>query len=237
MEVIFSDNKTYIFTEYQLIRIPYFEILINSSTWLENKSNKITINHNSIGFDFVHIFATMDEIDILDPGDNYLFVMKQCDYFCYDKLKILLDSKYGFRKIVSDINNIGKEMTMKLKYLGGFNMYICICSGSLRNRYIYHITPLYENKFYTNDDEINKIYENRYKSKMSEYYIDLLKKIYGYCTDNNIFVYNHNDHIIQTNNTRISPELSRLSNEYFYKTIKEDNNNDNTFTIIVYEKI
>ena len=49
MEVIFSDNKTYIFTEYQLIRIPYFEILINSSTWLENKSNKITINHNSIG--------------------------------------------------------------------------------------------------------------------------------------------------------------------------------------------
>ena len=49
MEVIFSDTKTYIFTEYQLIRIPYFEILINSSTWLENKSNKITINHNSIG--------------------------------------------------------------------------------------------------------------------------------------------------------------------------------------------
>ena len=35
----------------------------------------------------------------------------------------------------------------------------------------------------------------------------------------------------------ISPELSTLSNEYFYKISKEDKNNDNTFTIIVYEKI
>ena len=60
MKIIFLDNKTYIFTEYQLIRIPYFETLINSSILLGNKSNKIIINHNSIKFDFIHIFAIIN---------------------------------------------------------------------------------------------------------------------------------------------------------------------------------
>ena len=58
----------------------------------------------------------MNEIDILNPDNNYLFVLSQCNYSCYDKLKILLDYKYIFRKIISDINNnIGKEMIMTMK--------------------------------------------------------------------------------------------------------------------------
>ena len=227
MEVIFSDNKIYLFTEYQLIRIPYFETLINSSTWLENKSNKITINHNSIGFDFIHIFATMDEIDILDPGDNYLFVMKQCDYFCYNKLKILLDYKYGFRKIVSDINNnIGKEMMTKLKYLGAFR----ISSQNINNNGISSITPIFEHEFYTNDIEINEIFIKRYKSKMMDYYSDLIKKIYSPYTESAHFKENLK---IDCNNYQItvgscsSNNLSILSDKYFYKITND---------ILVYEK-
>ena len=248
MQVIFSDNKTYIFTEYQLIRIPYFEVLINSPTWLENKSNKIIINHNSIGFDFIHIFATMDEIDILDPGDNYLFVMKQCDYFCYDKLKILLDSKYGFRKIVSDTNNnIGKETIMK--YLGSFKIYINTHNS---REYIKCIVPIYEHEIYSNDNEINEIYIKRYKSKMLNYYFDLIKKVY-YKREmiiNNEINNNHSNNETNGNNVDYeiifaapglnSPSIELLSNKYFYKVDRDKNVpwSFPKFTIIaVYEKI
>ena len=228
MEVIFSDNKIYIFTEYQLIRIPYFETLINSYTWLKNKSNKIIINHNSIGFDFIHIFATLDEIDILDPGDNYLFVMKQCDYFCYDKLKILLDNKYGFRKIVPNTNNnIGQEMVIKLKYLGTFIMY-------LSNDYITSIVPLYEHEFYTNDNEINDIYKNIYKSKAISYYFDLFKKISNKCDNMNIDYVNYR---INIEFGYLLPNIALLNNKYFYQLINNNRLDDNSPTIAVYEKI
>ena len=244
MEVIFSDNKTYIFTEYQLIRIPYFEVLINSSIWLENKSNKITINHNSIGFDFIHIFATMDEIDILDPGDNYLFVMKQCDYFCYDRLKILLDCKYGFRKIVPDINNnIGKEMITKFKYLGKYKLesresYECVDDSDdmpLITRYF--IIPIFEHEFYTNDDEMNEIYKNKYKSKMMNYYLDLIKKIYEEHATNTIIRQNYEISVpsLQTH------DVNLLSDKYFYQIIKDEIIKDDIlikeFHIVVHEKL
>ena len=240
MEVIFSDNKTYKFTEYQLTRIPYFENLINSSTWIENKYNKFIINHNSLGFDFIHIFATLDEIDILDPGDNYLFVMKQCDYFCYDKLKILLDKKYGFRKIISNTNNnIGKKTIMKLKYLGTFTMHVCSIRSIL---YVSSIIPLYEHEFYTNDNEINDIYKNRYKSKTINYYFDLIKKIYN--NNYNILSIISIDYInyqinIDREYTGLSPNIALFSDKYFYQSINTDNKSDynNSPTITVYEKI
>ena len=179
----------------------------------------------------------MDEIDILDPGDNYLFVMKQCDYFCYDKLKILLDNKYGFRKIVPDTNNnIGKEMIMKLKYLGTFTMYV---SGINNTIYVRCIVPLYEHEFYTNDIEINDIYINRYKSKMISYYFDLIKKIYNTTYDFcNISYIDYINYQINIKSTGLSPNIASLSDKYFYQSINRNKSDyTNSPTIAVYEKI
>ena len=172
----------------------------------------------------------MDEIDILDPGDNYLFVMKQCNYFCYDKLKILLDSKYGFRKIVPDTNNnIGKEMMLKLKYLGSLNIHT-------NNGKIHSIKPIYEHEFYTNDNEINEIYIKRYKSKMINYYVDLIKKIYVYTHD--IIIDRVNWQIIFTEQWRPSSSIESLNDKYFYKVINSIIIHERQLKIIeVYEKI
>ena len=90
--VLFSDDNEFKFTKNQITLIPYFNTLINSSTFVEK--NIISISSSSIGFEYLHIYSTMDEIDIIDPLDKYLFAIKQCDYFCYDKLKTLLENKY-----------------------------------------------------------------------------------------------------------------------------------------------
>lgn len=119
-KITFSDGIKYEFTEEQIIKIPYFDALINSS-FKESNNKEINISSSSIGFEYVHIFATMDEIDIIDPGEKYNFAIKQCDYFQYDKLKTLLENKYGYR---TDINNIkyiiGTEITIKMKYICKF---------------------------------------------------------------------------------------------------------------------
>lgn len=115
--VIFADDKKFIFTRQQILLIPYFNTLITSSSFLEK--DIINISSSSIGFEYIHMYATMDEIDIIDPNDKYLFVIKQCDYFGYDKLKTLLEEKYGYKTDITDAKEkTGKESTVKIKYLG-----------------------------------------------------------------------------------------------------------------------
>lgn len=114
--VIFSDGKEFKFTKNQITLIPYFNTLINSSLFIEK--DIISISSSSIGFEYLHIYSTMDEIDIIDPLVKYLFAIKQCDYFGYDKLKTLLENKYGYKIDIKDVKeNIGKEITIKIKYL------------------------------------------------------------------------------------------------------------------------
>lgn len=115
--VIFADDKKFIFTKEQIMLISYFNVLLTDTAFSEK--NIINILSSSIGFEYIHMYATMDEIDIIDPHDKYLFVIKQCDYFGYDKLKTLLEKKYGYKTDMTDVKNmIGKEITVKMKYLG-----------------------------------------------------------------------------------------------------------------------
>jgi hypothetical protein len=118
--VIFADDKKFIFTKHQIMLIPYFNALLSSS-FLEK--DIINISSSSIGFEYIHIYATMDEVDIIDPNDKYLFVLKQCNYFAYNKLKLLLEQKYGYKIDITDIKEkTGKEFNIKLKYLGKINI-------------------------------------------------------------------------------------------------------------------
>ena len=120
--VIFTDDTKFIFTKEQIMLIPYFNILITSSSFLEK--DIINISSSSIGFKYIHMYATMDEIDIIDPSDKYLFVIKQCDYFGYDKLKILLEKKYEYKIDITDVKEkVGLEMTIKMKYLGKVHVF------------------------------------------------------------------------------------------------------------------
>lgn len=115
--VIFSDNTKFSFTKEQIMLIPYFNVLISSSSFLEKET--INVLSSSIGFEYIHIYATMNEIDIIDPLDKYPFAIKQCDYFGYDKLKILLEEKYGYKTDIKDTKEkIGTEISIKIKYLG-----------------------------------------------------------------------------------------------------------------------
>ena len=115
--IIFADDKKFIFTKEQIMLIPYFNTLITSSSFSEK--DIINISSSSVGFEYIHMYATMDEIDIIDPNDKYLFVIKQCDYFGYDKLKTLLEEKYGYKTDITDAKDkTGKETTVKIKYLG-----------------------------------------------------------------------------------------------------------------------
>ena len=165
--VNFSDKIEFIFTEKQIKYIPYFKTLIES----DFKTN-FQINHASMGFNFLHTYATLDEIDIIDPQDKYLFVLKQWDFFCYDKLKELVEKKYGFRTDVSE-NNICKQIKCSLTYVGTFNFY---------NTYWASIPTIieiiYEPPLYNTDSDINNIYIERYKQKMEEYYLKLFDDMF-----------------------------------------------------------
>ena len=115
--VFFTDNQKFIFTKEQILLIPYFNMLLTSQS--NFKKYSINIPLSSIGFEYIHMYVTMGEIDIIDPLEKYLFVIKQCDYFGYDKLKILLEYKYGYKTDIYDITEkIGTETTIKIKYLG-----------------------------------------------------------------------------------------------------------------------
>lgn len=121
--IIFTDEKQFILTREQIKLIPYFNVLLTSSSFLEK--NLINIASSSIGFEYIHMYATMDEIDIIDPSDKYLFAIKQCDYFGYDKLKNLLEKKYGYRADITDVKEkVGNEITVKMKYLRKINIII-----------------------------------------------------------------------------------------------------------------
>lgn len=70
--VRFSDKVEFNFTESQIKLIPYFKTLIESDF-----KTDFQISQASIGFEYLHMYATLDEIDITDPQDKYLFVLKQ----------------------------------------------------------------------------------------------------------------------------------------------------------------
>ena len=246
--VLFSDNKEFKFTKNQIILIPYFNTLINCPSFVEK--DIISISSSSIGFEYIHIYATMDEIDIIDPLDKYLFVIKQCDYFCYDKLKILLENKYGYKIDIKDVKeNIGKEITIKLKYL-------------MRIKTRIDIIPVY--KKYTNNNRGNSSHSyfinngsqtiqinedgiqfnstDTYQTSTSEihpYYV--LHKIFGkYLLQcNNRYESNHSEHIyVKTGNNyyqscpRIYDTRSVISCcEYFLLS----NNNNLYFIEPIYE--
>ena len=115
--VKFADEKKFSFTTEQILLIPYFNTLIISSSFIE--TDEITISSSSIGFEYLHIYATMNEIDVVDPKELYIFAIKQCEYFGYIKLKMLLELRYGFRAGVTEIvDKIGEVSIMKLKYCG-----------------------------------------------------------------------------------------------------------------------
>jgi hypothetical protein len=113
--VKFSNNIKFKFTESQIKLIPYFKTLLESDF---NKN--LEINHSSTGFDFLHAFATMDEIDITDPRDKYLFVLKQCDFFCYNKLRDLIERKYGHRAYINNEIEDKFNSIIQLRYVGSF---------------------------------------------------------------------------------------------------------------------
>ena len=150
--IIFADGKKFIFTKEQIELIPYFNTLSTSTSFLEK--DIINIKSSSIGFKYIHMYATMDEIDIIDPFDKYLFAIKQCDYFGYDKLKILLEEKYGYKTDITDVKEkVGIEITIKMKYLGKINI-------TKRQKpilfYEYHAQYAHMNTIHINYTKINE---------------------------------------------------------------------------------
>jgi hypothetical protein len=168
--VNFSDNQTFKFTECQLLRIPYFKTLIESYFKLD-----LDINHASTGFEFLHSFATLDEIDITDPLDKYPFVLKQCDFFCYDKLKELVERKYSFRADMVEAKDIlDKPKKIGLSYVGGFSLKVIweetfdqVDHGRLSH---IELTPFIEPPIFSSDPEINEIHKYRYITQMQKLY-------------------------------------------------------------------
>jgi len=190
--VKFSDNVEFKFTETQIKLIPYFKTMLESDF-----KTDFHINHASMGFEYLHTYATLDEIDIVDPQDKYLFVLKQCDFFCYDKLKELIEQKYNFRvHILSAVeDNIGVDIYQKLKYLGSFRFSelsiitpskyrVNGCGPLIEDRttiYKYNIIDIqtiYETSVFSPDDEINRILVERYKTKMKDYYSNLKNNLF-----------------------------------------------------------
>ncbi len=171
--VIFSDAKIFKFLPDQIKKIPYFESYLNS---FDINIKIIHIQQSSVGFEFLHAFATMDEIDIFDPVDKIQFVIKQCDYFCYDKLRALVEKKYGFRYDVSDVkDDIGNEIVMKMKFCGSFVVeYIQSCGVRMVYNGCYNYSAPYCSKSiikyiglptdnYGNDNNLKYLSEQRHR--------------------------------------------------------------------------
>ena len=220
--VKFSDKTEFIFTENQIKYIPYFKTLLESDL-----KKDFQINHSSIGFDFLHTYATLDEIDITDPQDKYLFVLKQCDFFCYDKLKELVEKKYGFRTDVSEVkDNICKEIKCYLTYLGSIELHeinLPTPSTVITSVSTVHIEIIYEPLLYSTDSDINNIFVERYKQKMEEYYLKLFNDMF--CTFNikNIQYGNYKYNVPIKENKYISTNigycLSTIKSEYIIKVL------------------
>jgi hypothetical protein len=117
--IMFTDGLKFEFTEYQIKLIPYFKSLIESENFTKN--NVIKIYHTSIGFEFIHAYVTMDEFDIYDPTDRYSYVLKQCDYFCYDKFTNFLKHKYDKiedkKPVISNIIEAKQVLTKYTKLI------------------------------------------------------------------------------------------------------------------------
>lgn len=166
--VKFSDKTEFNFTENQIKFIPYFKTLIES-----NFKTDFQINQASMGFEFIHTYATLDEIDITDPGDKYLFVLKQCDFFCYDKLKELIERKYGFRTDVSEVKDkLGTRIRCELIYIGGFS----INASVSYDRGTPIIYPVIQPPVFSSDDEINTIFKRRYIKQVADMYENTIFK-------------------------------------------------------------
>lgn len=179
--VKFSDDKEFKFTEYQIKYIPYFNAMLDFNLLSSNINNEFTILQNSCGFEFLHMFATLDEIDIIDPLDKYQFVLKQCDYFGYDKLKELIEYKYGFRNDITNVSDkIGTIIKSNLIYLGAvrFTKVNITPEGYNTDIWGINIEKVLDPSQYSTDSDINTIYVKRYEQNINEYYKKLFNMIF-----------------------------------------------------------
>lgn len=137
--VIFNDDTKFLFTSDQLSKIPYFNKKINSIEYAlipENDRKFFNIMRPSIGFEYLHLYASLDEFDIIDPEDKLEYVIEQCKYFEYDKLKTQLESKFFPKTDIpaSDFTIKSKDLTgITLKHHCTFSLehveYPCISSN------------------------------------------------------------------------------------------------------------
>lgn len=110
--VIFNDDVKFIFTLDQLSKIPYFYKKIKSVDYAlipENDKKIFNMMRPSIGFEYLHLYTSLDEFDIIDPEDKLKFVIEQCKYFEYDKLKTQLENKFTPKIDVSVLEPIIKS--------------------------------------------------------------------------------------------------------------------------------
>lgn len=99
-----------------LIHLVAIILLHSTSDLYEYDSNKIlSINHSSIGFEYLHTFATMDEVDVPNLTDRFLLVIKQCDFFMYDKLKDLIIIKHKHIQIRKTYAQLNQQYLVKKK--------------------------------------------------------------------------------------------------------------------------
>jgi hypothetical protein len=91
----FNDNKSFNVMHNTLQKIPYFNIMFQSH-FLESNQDKIFINHTSLGFDYILHFLDYEEHLYLyiDNDNEYHDIRMQCDYFCYEKLKEMIERRY-----------------------------------------------------------------------------------------------------------------------------------------------
>ena len=83
INVLFSDQKNYVFTKQQILNIPYFKNIFNSELQ-ESSQDTINIYHNSKDFRYIHEYFTLNIIS----GDDIISdaFLKQCDYFMTNDL-------------------------------------------------------------------------------------------------------------------------------------------------------
>jgi len=127
--VHFNDGIKFEFKLEQIKSIPHFLSAIcrcpSYHSLPENDKKVFIIPRSSIGFEFLHLYATSDEPDrflrICGLPENYKAVIDQCDFFKYYKLRLLLEEKFGFGPLDTIPTKIkGDTMSVILNYMGAF---------------------------------------------------------------------------------------------------------------------
>jgi len=120
VNVLFSDGKEFGFTLDQILLIGYFKNYFKSNMYKPNISfdkrkniyvNTIYIFQSSSGFEYLHEYSTLGELDINIPREKIICVIAQCNYFMYDKFQNYIASKY---KIINVIFSDGNQFEFTL---------------------------------------------------------------------------------------------------------------------------